>query len=1341
MLRLRVAFASMCCLVVLAIPAFSQFLLNDSDPQLNSINVPVTKQIALSFSDGVDATTMPTSILLLSKVRGPVPFTAGVTGSSITIAANNPFLYAEDITIQIRASLKSVSGVSLGNPAVIVFKTLSKPSKVNPPNFAARHMMAYPSGRLGPWKPGDMDKDGDIDILFSGFQLGWLETAGPGSFISHTISDNSNGIVDDVIPIDIDLDGDTDVALVDAYQGISILTNDGNQNFTVTVNIAGNSISQPDFADMDGDGLLDIIYSGRELVGGDYVNGTWIAYNRGGGVFSKSKLNSELYYKLRCTDLDNDGDLDVVQSSETLGYLLNTGTSFVSNLIPTPGIGVLDFQLANLDGDIYMDIVLRGDGLHAFLNGGSLQFSSKTLLSTNDGSASYSVGDYDGDGDIDLMFMGGNYQYIMMVNDGAVNFSQMVITPPMSDIPSTNPALAGDFDGDGDLDFITNTSNTQLTMFVNDVDPFGTVLIPAAMSTKSGDSDWGDFDNDGDLDILTSGLVGDVPVTKLFENRAGSFVETNNVFQGVYLSSCDWGDVDNDGDLDILLTGASAYAFSVEEQLSGSFIYLNNNGIFSLMPSSIAQLPKVSYGEARFGDLNNDGWLDIVYHAFGFSGVYQSDGKGNFVQGLQFPSVFTTGNLDLGDFDADGDLDIAISGWAGNAELEDHGGMLRVFRNDGDGVFTNVNGNFQGRVGANISWADMDNDGDLDLFVSGQNTSPGNLSTLEIYQYQEGVFTPIVVDAIYVAQEGTIAVGDSDNDGVPDILASGSYPVLSVWNGNGQGQFAILKQLLPDIVSHSANWIDFDKDEDLDFYVDSHLMSNNTSTPNTPPLPPGSLVIDSVYNNSLYVHWNNGSDHETSAGGLSYQLYMGTASGTQNIVNSNADLSSGFRRTSQAGPLKGNRTAVTKLTGGVYYLGVQSVDAAFRGSVLSPEQQYLVISVDGPSAVCAQATASYRAKPAGNYTWNISGGTILSGQGTDRIDVQWGTVGRGLIRLTGSAGSKSTFSVDIDSPPQPVIVGDNTVCTGIERYTIQDPLTFFAEWAVSSDHTIANSTALEAAVEWKKAGEYDLVLKAFSAHRGCFVNKTLRVSVDAKPQAAITAGPYGCLGDSTRYSTTAINPVWTVTNGNILKNAPPNLDVGWPSLGTGAVTLLEKSVRSFCSVSNTLQVTIKDRPPAPLISLVKDTIMVSSWSPSGHYTWFYNDKQVVDGIFNAIVSHTPGRFVVEVYNEFGCGRKSPVFFYGITGIDNGGLPESDAMFSVFPNPTEHSLRILPGGNVSSACEVEIVSITNVSFGRWSYESADQLTRAEIDVSTLASGVYIIRLTTEKGTKYLKFVKR
>jgi hypothetical protein len=120
-------------------------------------------------------------------------------------------------------------------------------------------------------------------------------------------------------------------------------------------------------------------------------------------------------------------------------------------------------------------------------------------------------------------------------------------------------------------------------------------------------------------------------------------------------------------------------------------------------------------------------------------------------------------SLAWGDFDNDGDLDILLSGFIPGSYKTD------IYRNDNE-QFININAGITGVVNSSLAWGDYDNDGDLDILISGVAV-PG-IYMANIYRNDSGVFTDINAGMIGVEHSST-DWGDYDNDGDLDVLLSG----------------------------------------------------------------------------------------------------------------------------------------------------------------------------------------------------------------------------------------------------------------------------------------------------------------------------------------------------------------------------------------------------------------------------------------------------------------------------------------------------------------------------------------------------------------------------------------
>ncbi|MBK8871658.1 MAG: VCBS repeat-containing protein [Elusimicrobia bacterium] len=623
---------------------------------------------------------------------------------------------------------------------------------------------------------------------------------------------------------------------------------------------------------------------------------------------------------------------------------------------------------------------------------------------------------------------------------------------------SNSMAAWGDFDNDGDLDILGGGTNVnpQLRIYKNNGN--GTIN-PAQIEVESVDNGislgcvaWGDFDNDGDLDILASGNVGSVlpsPGLRIYRNNGNATVSNTQIEVagggGLVEGGVSWGDYDNDGDLDILASGDSDYYHDQYPQL---MVYRNNgNGSVEPTGMHIEGFASGVFGGVSWGDFDADGDLDVLAIGHNMSGhqlrVYKNNGNGTFdtaqieVDGI---NNGLSAKVAWGDCDNDGDLDILASGsTAGTREL-------RVYKNNGNGTIDaaqiEVDGAGGGMSYGGLGWGDFDNDGDLDILASGQQTA-GTTRELRVYKNNgNGTIdaTQIEVDALTGGLLiGESAWGDYDADGDLDVLASGSDATS-----------------LPQ----------------LRVYKNYHNVSN----PNTPPNAPGSLAGGFSFNSTSVsvasFTWNAGSDGGTGATPenlLTYDIQISTVSNFSKLM---------FPGQMGASPRMGSYLKPMKIFNGNTYYGVvlKSTDpwnaqpTASYGIRADTTYYYRVKTVDSALSESSwSGTGSLlAAAPPSTSTLAVSGGD-------QQATVTWNSAGDdGMIgNLTGAYRIQyASYTASWDTSGTPtnattITLSTTNVTTGSARSYVVTGLTvsntyYFVLWSqddVNAWSLVSNTTS------------------------------------------------------------------------------------------------------------------------------------------------------------------------------------------------------------------------------------------------------------------------------------------
>jgi predicted nucleotidyltransferase len=471
---------------------------------------------------------------------------------------------------------------------------------------------------------------------------------------------------------------------------------------------------------------------------------------------------------------------------------------------------------------------------------------------------------------------------------------------------------------------------------------------------------WGDYDNDGDLDIL---LTGDKsfydPISKIYKNNGNNtFTEQTGIsLTGVYNGSVAWGDYDNDGDLDILLAGDAGYLYYISK------IY-KNNGNNTFTEQTGISLTGVGDCSVAWGDFDNDGYLDILLtgdsYSASISKIYKNNGDNTFTEQTNISLTGVEyGSVAWGDYDNDGDLDILLTGRNSNSNY-----ISKIYKNNGNNTFTEQTGiSLTGVSWSSVAWGDYDNDGDLDILLAGDK---GSSLISKIYKNNgNNTYTEQTGISLTGVTSGSVAWGDYDYDGDLDVLLaglSGTYLISKIYKNNSDNTFTEQTGIsLSGIYDGSAAWSDYDNDGDLDILLtgDSKckIYKNEGSTFNTCPLAP-SCSIPIVDKSHVTLSWGKATDAQTPSDGLSYNLCIKRVSDGSLAMSPMSDLTNGFRRVVQLGNITQALTCtVQNLDYGEYEWYIQSVDHCFAGSFFSKGQNFYILTLLAPTKLAAIATS------------------------------------------------------------------------------------------------------------------------------------------------------------------------------------------------------------------------------------------------------------------------------------------------------------------------------------------------------------------------------------------------
>ncbi len=347
------------------------------------------------------------------------------------------------------------------------------------------------------------------------------------------------------------------------------------------------------------------------------------------------------------------------------------------------------------------------------------------------------------------------------------------------------------------------------------------LTIPGITNTTFSTLALADDDGKGNTYVFAGLLSKEASNSRhyLFVGEMGNFRDISSTVDLNYDAvdfDATFADYDNDGYRDLLISTSK-----------GIFIYRNNgDGTFERIKQKTG-LENINDGNKMLiADFDQDGDLDIYVACKTANKFFRNNNDGTFTENAAAMnlSAGTSGTIDMdyGDWDADGDLDIAILTGEGKVQL---------FNNNRYSKFENVTGSSQLQLpefgGSAIAFGDYNNDGYPDLFISGDKTrQPVLLKNTGGQEFKADTVSHLFVTSLQGVTIHAVTFIDFDNDGYEDILVAGTGEsstakgVQLFHNKAGKG-FESATEILPASLTsgYKMDFGDFNIDGDDDVFI------------------------------------------------------------------------------------------------------------------------------------------------------------------------------------------------------------------------------------------------------------------------------------------------------------------------------------------------------------------------------------------------------------------------------------------------------------------------------------------------------------------------------------------